>query len=339
MRHIIYTIALAIIAVIYISCEKEDYALHRLNAPSQLTATRGDTSVFLKWTKVEGASYYTLVRGLKVVADSLEAESYEDSTAPDTLTEYRIYAVNNQGWRSANYAVDSGYLGIPDGIIPRNPAKIQAAANVKGCQLSWSTGRFATSYKIYKNGTFYKEVIAQEFLDYGASVTNTEYVVHSVNSNGMSTGVSIIGKKAYQCMDDYEGYDAGKVIEPWTFIQDRIGYYTEGNPVVTNEKAYAGTRSLKVKRGKADLMFDWGGVWYAGYYIVHFAALKTSGSFEISPSFTAGQIVQGTGEWVQYSFRTGLLKESTSFKLSLMSTQDDSPLYIDNLSIEYVKGE
>ena len=75
----------------------EDYALQRLSAPAQLTASRGDTSVFLKWTKVEDASFYTLVRGLKVIADSLTVESYEDDSAPDTLTEYRIYAVDNQG--------------------------------------------------------------------------------------------------------------------------------------------------------------------------------------------------------------------------------------------------
>ena len=339
MKHIIYTIALAIIAVIYMSCEKEDYALHRLSAPDQLTATRGDTSVFLKWTKVEGVSFYTLVRGFKVVADSLTTESYEDSTAPDTLTEYRIYAVNDQGWRSSTYAADSGYLGIPDGIMPRNPAKIQATSNVKGCQLSWSIGRFATSYKIFKDGAFYKEVITPEYLDYGASVTKNDYVIHSVNSNGVSTGISVTGKKAYQCMDDYEGYAVGKVIEPWTFIQDRIGYYTEGNPVVNNEKAYTGTKSLKIQGGKVDLMFDWGGVWYAGYYIVHFAAYKAFGSFVISPSYTAGQTVQGSGEWVEYSFRTGLLKEGGTFKLSLESKADAEFLYIDNLSIEYVKGE
>ena len=239
MKHIIHIIVLAVITVVYISCEKEDYALQRLSAPAQLTASRGDTSVFLKWTKVEDASFYTLVRGLKVIADSLTVESYEDDSAPDTLTEYRIYAVDNQGWRSATYAVDSGYLGIPDGIEPRVPAKLEASdTNIEGCLLSWSAGRFATSYKVYKNGTFYKEVTNKKFLDYAASVTGAEYTVYSVNHNGMSKGISVTGKKAYQCLDDYETYEIGSVIEPWTFIQDRIGYYTEGNPLVTNERPF-----------------------------------------------------------------------------------------------------
>ena len=142
-----------------------------------------------------------------MIADSLTVESYEDDSAPDTLTEYRIYAVDNQGWRSATYAVDSGYLGIPDGIEPRVPAKLEASdTNIEGCLLSWSAGRFATSYKVYKNGTFYKEVTNKKFLDYAASVTGAEYTVYSVNHNGMSKGISVTGKKAYQCLDDYETY-------------------------------------------------------------------------------------------------------------------------------------
>ena len=42
MKHIIHIIVLAVITVVYISCEKEDYALQRLSAPAQLTASRGD---------------------------------------------------------------------------------------------------------------------------------------------------------------------------------------------------------------------------------------------------------------------------------------------------------
>ena len=339
MKNIIKTIALAIMAIIYISCEKEDYALHRLNAPSQLSATRGDTSVFLKWDKVEGASFYTLVRGLKVVADSLKTESYEDSTAPDTLTEYRIYAVNNQGWRSASYAADSGYLGIPDGIKPRKPIQIQASTdNFKGCLLSWYAGRFATSYKIYKNGEFYKEVIGKEFLDYAVPVQETEYMVYSVNHNGMSSdAASVMGKKAYLCIDDYEKYDVGRIIEPWTFIQDRIGYYTEGNPVVTDEKCFEGTKSMIIKQGKIELMFDWGGVWDEGYYVVSFNAYKASGSFNVYSNFGTNETIQGTSEWTECSYRTGLLEAGNSFKVGIESRSDNEMLYIDNLSIEYVK--
>lgn len=287
---------------------------------------------------MEDASFYTLVRGLKVIADSLTVESYEDDSAPDTLTEYRIYAVDNQGWRSATYAVDSGYLGIPDGIEPRVPAKLEASdTNIEGCLLSWSAGRFATSYKVYKNGTFYKEVTNKKFLDYAASVTGAEYTVYSVNHNGMSKGISVTGKKAYQCLDDYETYEIGSVIEPWTFIQDRIGYYTEGNPLVTNERPFNGTKSLSIKKGKIELMFDWGGVWNDGYYTISFMTYKASGPFKLYSDFGIDDTVQGTGEWVQYNYRTGLLKAGDKFKLVIDSREDDDILYVDNLSIEYAK--
>lgn len=95
----------------------------------------------------------------------------------------------------------------------------------------------------------------------------------------MSKGISVTGKKAYQCLDDYETYEIGSVIEPWTFIQDRIGYYTEGNPLVTNERPFNGTKSLSIKKGKIELMFDWGGVWNDGYYTISFMTYKASGSF------------------------------------------------------------
>ncbi len=55
----------------------------------------------------------------------------------------------------------------------------------------------------------------KKFLDYAASVTGAEYTVYSVNHNGMSKGISVTGKKAYQCLDDYETYEIGSVIEPF----------------------------------------------------------------------------------------------------------------------------
>lgn len=97
MKKITYIITVLLCATIYMSCTKDEaYDLNRPAAPNELTATKGDTSVFLKWNKVPDAPYYVLVRGLKVIADSLTTESYEDPYAPDTLVEYRIYAKNAQ---------------------------------------------------------------------------------------------------------------------------------------------------------------------------------------------------------------------------------------------------
>lgn len=127
------------------------------------------------------------------------------------------------------------------------------------------------------------------------------------------------------------------MIEPWTFIQDRIGYYTEGNPLVTNERPFNGTKSLSIKKGKIELMFDWGGVWNDGYYTISFMTYKASGPFKLYSDFGIDDTVQGTGEWVQYNYQTGLLKAGDKFKMVIDSREDDDILYVDNLSIEYAK--
>lgn len=67
MKHIIHIIVLAVITVVYISCEKEDYALQRLSAPAQLTASRGDTSVFLKMD--ESGRCFFLYIGQRIKSD------------------------------------------------------------------------------------------------------------------------------------------------------------------------------------------------------------------------------------------------------------------------------
>lgn len=77
MKQLLFIVFVFIGTFVYVGCNEEDYAINRIASPENLSATRGDTSVFLKWDKVEGTAFYTLVRGLKVIADSLYVESYE----------------------------------------------------------------------------------------------------------------------------------------------------------------------------------------------------------------------------------------------------------------------
>lgn len=338
MKRILYVLYVFALALIYIGCNEEDYSIHRIAAPSVLSATRGDTSVFLKWNKVEGASFYTLVRGLNVIADSLLSESYEDSTAPDTLTEYRIYAVDGMGWRSSTYAADSGYMGIPDGIMPRVPDNIEASMDdVRGCCLSWTSGRFATSYKLYKDGVFYKEIVGKEFIDYAASTQPVEYTLYSNNHNGMSAdGITIKGKKAYLCEDDYENYEIGSIIQPWTEIADRTMYYTEGEPKVTDKTYISGKSAMEIVGGKVEVMHDWGGAKYEGYYLISFWARKDSGNFNVYSSFGTNEFYSDVNEWTKYSYKTGFLKVGDTFKLSIESKGDAKSLFVDDFSIEYI---
>lgn len=339
MRNLFYiVIGILVYSSTYISCTQEDYAIHRIPAPLSLTASRGDTSVFLKWERVENASFYTLVRGLTVIADSLLSESYEDALAPDTLTEYRVYSVDAMGWRSLTYASDSGYLGIPAGIIPRVPLEFNATTDdIRGCVLSWSEGRFATSYKLYKNGMFYTDVAGTYFVDSEASVEPVEYTLYSENDNGISVAsISATGRKAYLCLDDFESYENNSVIQPWTEIAERTMYYTEGEPSIVNEMVYSGSKALKVSNGKIQILHDWGGAKYEGYYVISFAALKKQGAFNVYSSFGTNEVYSDIGEWTKYSYKTHLVKVGEAFSLTIESKSDAMGLYIDDLSIEYV---
>ena len=84
-------------------------------------------------------------------------------------------------------------------------------------------------------------------------------------------------------------------------------------------------------------MFDGGGEWNDGYYTISFMTYKASGPFKLYSDFGIDDTVQGTGEWVQYNYRTGLLKAGEKFKMVIDSREDDDILYVDNLSIEYAK--
>lgn len=73
------------------------------------------------------------------------------------------------------------------------------------------------------------------------------------------------------------------------------------------------------------------------YNTISFMTYKASGPFKLYSDFGIDDTVQGTGEWVQYNYQTGLLKAGDKFKMVIDSREDDDILYVDNLSIEYAK--
>lgn len=343
MKKIIYLIVFMLCSTLYMSCNNDEtYDLARPVAPRELIATKGDTSVFLKWNKVTDAPYYVLVRGLTVIADSLTTESYEDAFAPDTLVEYRIYAKNSKGWRSSAYASDSGYSGLPQGILPRAPISITASStNYEGCLLTWKGGRFAKTFSVYRGEELIaKNVVGTSFMDYKATVGNSkEYRVFSVNENGNSlTAAETVGKKAYYFLDSYEDLTVGEVIAPWTFRADRLAYYTEGNPEIISQTAFEGTKSLLINSGKIQLLCDWGGSLIKGYYNIGLMVKRTGGGFWMMPSVNdAGRTehLDNTEEWTHYKASTGLIDAGVKFNL-IVEPYGNGPTYIDNFGIEYI---
>lgn len=339
MKKLIYLILFLLCSVAYIGCnDDKGYDLNRPASPTECTASKGDTSVFLKWKKMDDAPYYMVVRGMKVIADSLTTDFYEDPYAPDTMVEYRIYAKNAAGWRSYTYAADSGYA-VPGEYLPRAPITLKATSNnYEGCKLEWTGGRFANSFTIYRGEELIaKDVKEYSFVDYNSSVSKeSTYSVYSVNQNGASEkAISAKGKKAYYFIDSYEDLAVGSVIEPWTFRADRIGYYTEGNPTVTAEETFEGSKSLKIISGKIQMLCDWGGTLTKGYYKISLMTKKADGGFWMAPDFSDAKHHNASSDWSRFEIETAFLEVGTKFNIKV-EPYGNAPAYIDNFAIEYI---
>lgn len=47
MKQLLFIVFVFIGTFVYVGCNEEDYAINRIASPENLSATRGDTSVFL----------------------------------------------------------------------------------------------------------------------------------------------------------------------------------------------------------------------------------------------------------------------------------------------------
>ena len=338
-KYLILLAAAVIILSVY-CCNEDRYDMNRPQAPTNLLASKGDTSVFLNWDKTNTPYGYVIVRGLNVI-DSVLVNSYIDDFAPDTMVEYRVYSVNELGWRSYHYAADSGYMGIPSGILPRLPVSFSATTNnYEGSILTWLDGRFVQFFRIYRDDELIADSVkTNTFVDSKAPVNEVEYKMFAVNLNGSSpTHISAKGQKAYYFMDTFEDLADGTIIEPWTFRASNIGYYTEGNPYVTVEEAYDGSKSLKVDGGKVQILCDWGGVPKDGFYKISVMIKKETGGIQMRPSFTSSENIAANSEWTHYEVMTGLLSAGNTINLHI-EPDGTGPAYVDNLSIEYIAPE
>lgn len=324
---------------VVVSCQKKEITeVPRPENPGKLTATKGDTSVFLKWDAVPSADSYVLVRGLKVLAANIKTLSFEDASGPDTTTEYRLYAVNKEGWRSYRYAVDSGYTAIPKGVLPRPPQVLKATtSDIRYVTLDYAGAKFATAYNIYRDGVLIAaKVKTTTFNDSSASVTNAVYKVQAVNNNGVSIAfAAATGKKALVYDGSFDNTTDGTVIAPWTFVADRIGFYTEGDPKVTSGVGENNTKGLRIVSGKIQILYDWGGVKAEGKYKVSMSLKKADGGFWISPNFSAAEHVGATGDWKKISVITPKLPVGGTFNVKVEPYGSD-PALIDNWTIEYL---
>jgi len=322
------------------SCKKSDnYNIQRPATPTGLSVSKGDTSVFIKWKAVEGAAGYIVVRGLKEIAENLKSTEFIDAYAPDTAVEYRVYALNLDGWRSFRAASDSGYVAIPQGILPRPPVvSATDAENYKNCTITWTGGRFAKSFNLYRDGVLIGEkIIGNSFIDTNAPTTPAEYRIFSVNDNGASLTYSKdMGSKGFFYNETFEDLSDGFVLAPWTFRAPTVGYYTEGTPTVTSSEGFGGSsKCLQIISGKAQLLCDWGGVPEKGNYKISVEVKKSQGGFWMVPNFSGAQHLDATGAWTKFDIETGVIDKGATFNFKI-EPHGDGPALIDNWSIEYL---
>lgn len=176
-------------------------------APSGLSAIRGNARVTLNWNAANGASSYTVKRGLSsgsetTIASRLTARSYVDQAlANGTRYFYVVVAVNPAGSSGSSNEVSATPLAPPP-----VPTGLKATAQAgRKIDLKWNPVAGATSYRVRRatasGGPF--TLIGTVTVTSGSNTNLTAgttyyYVVSAVNAageGGNSAKVSAIAKK------------------------------------------------------------------------------------------------------------------------------------------------
>ena len=157
------------------------------NAPSTLTATDGTecNEVDLSWSSVLGATY-KIMRGSTTLETDYSGTTYtDDSGAPTSNTEYKVYALNDCG-QSSSYSSDYGYAKT----TPDAPSSLTATDGTV-CyvvELEWDAVTEADSYNIHRNGTSIESsYTGTSYTDNTAPTSTTQYKIYSKNECGTST--------------------------------------------------------------------------------------------------------------------------------------------------------
>lgn len=351
-NRIYFQILILALVIAFSGCsEKVNYDPILPAEPTGFSVSQGDTSVFLNWNPVPGASSYLVVRGLSVIADSIMKPTYIDDFGPDTLVEYRVYAVNEDGWRSYRYASGEGNAIIPTGLLPRAPNSVSASDGVsyKDVNITWKGGRFAKSFNIYKGANLIAEnVVGNSFVDAYGSLDPKEYRIKSVNSNGESlTYRADMGNKTYFFIDNFELDAVGFTLPTWTVRVPaaKAGYQIAYNgaativPIVTNSDGYNGSsKCISLGNGgNTTIRIYSPGVPEAGMFRCWAAIKCSAGAVTFTTDFAGkAEVVSATGNWVLYgSPITSLLAKSAPIKFAFAYSGGNYVL-LDNIAFEYI---
>jgi fibronectin type 3 domain-containing protein len=166
-------------------------------APTNLTATAGDTQVSLTWSASSGATGYNVKRatidgGPYTQLAAPTSNGYTDSSVTNGTAYYYVVSALNATGESANSAQASATPQAP-GVPPAAPTNLTATAGDTQVSLTWSASSGATSYNVKRSGTSggpYTQIAASTSTSYtDTALTNGTtyyYVVSAINSAGES---------------------------------------------------------------------------------------------------------------------------------------------------------
>jgi hypothetical protein len=152
-----------------------------LQPPSGLAAIAGNTNVSLDWNDVGGATSYKIYQDGSLLTTTTTKPYLIKGLTNGTVYSYQVSAVNGS-IESAKTAV---VTAKPDN--PAVPSGFTATPGNKEISLDWNIVPNATSYKIYKDGSFLTTVTTKPFLI--TSLTNGtvySFEITAVNAIGES---------------------------------------------------------------------------------------------------------------------------------------------------------
>ena len=151
-----------------------------LSPPADLTALIMENNISLNWTTVQNASDYILYRdGISIYFGN--DVSFEDSNLDyGSIYYYSVSSVSGNG--------AEGPTSIPIPFTTHSQLEASTlsvgAGDSAAINLSWTSVADAESYRIYKNSTFFLELLELAYTDSVPSGENHCYKITAINEHG-----------------------------------------------------------------------------------------------------------------------------------------------------------
>lgn len=163
-------------------------------APTELTATAGNTQVNLAWKAVTGATSYNVYRGAATnaqastpIATNITGLTFSNTGLTNgTAYFYKVRAVNSIGTGNpSNEATATPVVVAPPVVAPGAPTNLSAVSGNALANLAWQAVTGATSYNLYR-GT---ATNAQAATPIATNITGTTF-----SNTGLTNGTTYFYK-------------------------------------------------------------------------------------------------------------------------------------------------